>query len=141
MKITIKLIEQIIEDGSHLLCPVFLNNRAGIMVIDTGASASIFDEKRILNYIASETVKTVNDKVSSGLGVDTIRVSEFTLDKLQLGELRLYGLKFSALKLDSINRAYLKLGYQPIEGIIGADLLRRFKAVIDYDNKSLILTI
>lgn len=141
MNIEIPLIERVINEGSHLVAPIYINGNIGMMVIDTGASATMFDEKRILNYIEGETVKTVGLTGSGIGGVDTVKVAEVYIDKLQLGDLRLYGLKSNAMKLDPINRAYKKLGYTQVEGIIGSDLLRKYKAVIDYDGKKMILSV
>jgi len=145
MELTIELEEIKFGKGSHLLATVWVNGFIARMIVDTGASETIFDERRILNYLSEErtdeTVKAVNGRVSSGLGVDTIKLSEATLNKLQIGDLRIYDYKATLMNLDSVARAYTAQGLKPIEGILGSDILTKYKALIDYEKKLLFLRV
>lgn len=145
MILAIPLTEIKIENGSHLIASVWINGFIARMIIDTGATETIFDEKRILNYLneekTSEAVKTVNGRVSSGIGVDTMKLGSTVLDKLQIGELRLYDYEATTMNLDSVARAYSNLKEKPVEGILGSDFLKKYEALIHYPASKMFLRV
>ncbi len=138
--LVIPLKEILIGGGSHLIATVWINNFIARMIIDTGANETIFDEKRILNYLdeekIEEAVKTVSGRVGSGIGAKKAAISETVLDKFQIGELCLYNHRATIMNLDSVSNAYVKLNEKPVEGILGSDFLRKYESMIIYADKS-----
>jgi len=108
------------------------------LLVDTGASRSVFDSTRIMSFpgISDDTVEEY-DKRSTGLGTNTMRSQTIVLSSLDLGGLEL--LNYSAVIIDMvhINESYNMIDVQPIDGVIGSELLERFKAVIDYGERVL----
>ncbi len=141
MKLTIPLTQIEIEDGCHLIAAIWINGSIARMIIDSGASATVFDEKRLVNYVSPETARIEHRKVSSGLGVDKVKVSGVILDKIQIGDLRLYEFEANAMNLSSISRAYYDMKEKPVEGVLGSDILKRYRAIINYDELKLVLFI
>jgi hypothetical protein len=45
-----------------------------------------------------------------------------------------------AMNLSHVNYAYAQIGQKPIEGVLGSDLLKKYKAVIDYPKRKLYLS-
>jgi len=129
-------------EGFHLFIPAELNGKPANMLLDTGASKTVFDINRISKLVRKRK-KTFEsfEKLSTGLGTNTME-SHFTVFKL----FTISGLiieNYTAILLDMahVNQSYEMLKIQPIDGVLGSDLLMKYKAVIDYKNKILKLTI
>jgi predicted aspartyl protease len=106
------------------------------MLLDTGATHTIFDIKFINNLsINLELSKITAASISSNMENNF----EVILPSLQLGSLVIKNYKTYALNLDYINNIYLKVGLQKISGIVGNDILVEYKAKIDYENLILLL--
>lgn len=137
LPITIFLIE---NDGYHLKINIAINGLDANVIIDTGASRSVFDETRIKEFIAKDTLET-QDRLSSGLGTNTMTSKKVLLKKLQLGDLVISDYDATILDLMHVNQSYDKLELAPIDGIIGGDILTGYNAIIDYKKKELILDV
>jgi hypothetical protein len=120
------------EDGIHLLLNIKINGTEGIAVLDTGASRSAFDEQFII-IAAGETCFRETDKVSTGLGSNSIKCRFAEISELSVGDLLLKKYLIASLDLSHINLAYEEAGLDKIAGIIGNDILLSYKAVIDYE--------
>ncbi len=139
MTTTLPLTIQAIEnDGYHLLTTVLINDKKTSVIIDTGASRSVFDETRIIDFIGHNNL-TEHDKLSSGLGTNTMTSKKVMLEKLDLNGLVLNNYEATLLNLHHVNESYQKIGLAPIDGILGGDILMDYKAVIDYKNATLTL--
>jgi len=121
-------------DGYHLLVEALLNGRPGKMLIDTGASRTVFDKERITRFIHG-AILTPADKTSTGLGTDSMEGHLVMLEKLELGELTIRNREVVLLDLAHVNKSYEKIGLMAIDGVLGSDLLAEYKAVIDYEKK------
>ncbi|MNY31470.1 hypothetical protein D3C86_1656340 [compost metagenome] len=80
----------------------------------------------------------LDEKLSTGLGTNSMQCYRATVD-LKLGELEILEYDTAVLDLSHINIAYEKLGLEKVIGVIGSDILVRYKALIDYEKKILIL--
>lgn len=140
MTTTLPLIIQAIEnDGYHLLTTILINGKNALIIIDTGASRSVFDETRIIDFIGHNNLSE-HDKLSSGLGTNTMTSKKVVLDTLNLNGLVLNHYEATILNLHHVNQSYQKIGLNPIDGILGGDILNDYHAVIDYKNSILTLS-
>ncbi len=126
-------------DGFHLLVEVLLNGKSSLMLIDTGASRTVFDRERITHFIP-DAVLTPADKKSTGLGTDSMQSHLVMLELFEIGELSLQNMEIVLLDLVHVNQSYEKIGLMAIDGVIGSDILAEHKAVIDYEKKQLSLS-
>jgi hypothetical protein len=78
--------------------------------------------------------------MAAGVGSSELESSTFVIDQLTIGALEITNYEGVALDLENIHEMYAKLHLPHIDGIIGGDLLRKFKAVINYRSKKLRLT-
>lgn len=124
------------EEGYHLMIKLYINRKVANVIIDTGASATVFDQKRILKYITTSTV-TEHDNLSSGLGTNTMKSQFTTLKKVKIGELKIADYKAVLLDLSHVNKSYRQVGLMPIDGVLGSDILLKHHAVIDYAKQRL----
>ncbi|MBE7442637.1 MAG: clan AA aspartic protease [Flavobacteriales bacterium] len=140
MTINLPLTIQAIEnDGYHLLTTILINGKNALIIIDTGASRSVFDETRIIDFIGHNNLSE-HDKLSSGLGTNTMTSKKVVLDTLNLNGLVLNHYEATILNLHHVNQSYQKIGLNPIDGILGGDVLNDYHAIIDYKNSILTLS-
>lgn len=124
------------EEGYHLMIKLYINRKVANVIIDTGASSTVFDKKRILKYVTNNTV-TEHNNLSTGLGTNTMKSQFTTLKKLKIGELQIVDYKAVLLDLSHVNKSYNQVGLTPIDGVLGSDILLKHKAVIDYAKQKL----
>jgi hypothetical protein len=123
-------------EGFHLMIKIHINGKSANLIIDTGASKTIFDKKRIAKYVTDKKFKT-HDKLSTGLGTNTMESQTTTLKKIKIGDIEITNYKSVLLDLSHVNQSYRKIGLTQIEGVLGSDILLEYKAVIDYEKKVL----
>jgi hypothetical protein len=126
------------EDGFHPLVNITLFGKPFILVLDTGASKTAFDHD-IFVQANDQTVVTLSDRLSTGLGTNDMASSTAIIHDLYIGNLLINVFEVAVLNLSTINIAYAQLGYPQVLGVLGGDILMRYKAVIDYGKRALIL--
>lgn len=140
MKTTLPIeIFPIEEDGYHLKIIITINGKAANLILDTGASRTVFDEARIAKFVAQENIE-VNDRLSAGLGTNSMESKQVLLDEIQIGEITILNYNAAVLDLTHVNQSYEKLELKPIDGVLGGDILVDYKAVIDYEKAVIIMT-
>ena len=131
--IPFKILEIDIE-GYHLMIKLHINRKVANVIIDTGASKTVFDKTRIEKYVNHKSFDE-NDKLSSGLGTNTMTSQTTTIKKLKIGELEIADYKTVLLDLSHVNESYSQVGLQAVDGVLGCDILVKYNAVIDYEKK------
>ncbi len=135
--IDILLIE---DDGSHLLIKSRINGKNARLLIDTGASRSVFDEERIRQFVNDKSF-IQHDKLSTGLGTNSMQTSSVILKSLKLGDLLIENFDAVLLDLKHVNGTYGTLGHSAIDGVLGNDILVKYSAIINYKKLTLTLKI
>jgi len=126
------------DDGTHILCHAMINRKKARMLIDTGASRTVFDSNQILNYLSSdEKVFQENEKLSTGVGSNTLTSHVFTIKTLKLGELKINNYQAVSIDMQHVNTSYSSIGIKAITGVIGGDILSKFHSVINYKKKQI----
>ena len=135
--IPIEIIE--LENQSyHLIVKCTLNGeQIGDMVIDTGASKTVFDKNFVRTY---QDQNVDNDELQScGLGGEDINSDLVEISSLSFGDFTSETLKVVLIDLNHINKMYEKHCQRQICGLLGSDFLVNHHAIIDYQKKLLIL--
>lgn len=135
MNIPFKIID-IAGEGFHLMMKIYINRKVATVIIDTGASKTVFDKTRIEKYVASETFEK-HESLSSGLGTNTMISQITTIKKLKIGEVEIENYITVLLDLSHVNDSYAQVGLKPVDGVLGSDILLKYNAVIDYEKKVL----
>lgn len=131
-------ILRIENDGMHLLAKTKINNKVARLVVDTGASRTVLDKNRIHRFVKEkEFVK--HEAVSTGLGTNTMESHIAEIRKFQIGKVTLADIVFVLLDLSHVNQSYSQIGMKEIDGVLGGDILMKYKAVIDYGKRKMIL--
>ena len=126
-------------DGFHIMIKGTIHGKEARFLIDTGASRSVFDPKTITSFIDNLQFEK-KEGMTAGVGSSDLESSTFIIDHLSIGELEITDYEGVALDLENIHEMYAKLHLPHIDGIIGGDLLHKYKAVINYRSKKLRLT-
>lgn len=125
-------------DGFHLQAKVKINGKPGLVIIDTGASRTVFDKTEIIHYLKSEEV-AIHDRVSTGLGTNSMESHVVTLGSFTIGKLKMENFQAVILDLKHVNLTYDSIGFPAIAGVLGSDVLVANRAVIDFRKKVLLL--
>ncbi len=99
------------------------------MIIDTGASHTLIDTGRARRF---EMMTEDAGSRATSLDGSGQRTESGRLDNVAIGALRLDTLRVTVLDLSNVNRVLRDLGNEPVDGIIGGDVLMAQQAVIDY---------
>lgn len=135
----LKLKVQKIESGGyHLLSTVYINDKKAHVVIDTGASRTVMDSNRIETFLVSEKIRDTPHH-STGLGTSTMKSALVTLHNFRLGELLIKKAEVVLLDLSHVNQSYREAMLPEIDGVIGSDLLRKYRATISFEKKLITL--
>jgi hypothetical protein len=135
MKIPLEILK--IDIGYQILCRLKINNKEFRMLLDTGASQTMFDIKKYKEI--SDEDKIDNDFVSSGFGGHSIKSSYIKVNEMKLGDIIIKDYNMLLINFDSFNSHFKNNGYPLVDGIIGGDILYKYHAMIDYESRDMIL--
>jgi len=124
------------NEGYHLIVKVKINNKVEKLDLDTGESKTVFEQTRISKFIKQKDFEK-NDKLSTGLGTNSMESHFTTINKLIIGDIEIKNYKAVLLDLSHINVSYQQIGFSHVDGVLGSDILVDYKAVIDYEKKVL----
>jgi len=127
------------EDGCHILVEARLFGQSFKMVVDTGASKTVLDRATLLRSGISEDRFRDTEILSTGLGTNTMQSFVLEVPEVGIGGWQVRGFLAAVLDLGSINYAYAQMDLDPVAGVLGGDILRRYGAQIDYRKRLLIL--
>lgn len=126
------------ELGFHLCVTVSINRKRCRLVLDTGASRTVFDQDEIKRFVKEGTTE-IEGRMSAGLGTDQMQTHSVVLKTFKLGRVVLEDFEALALDLAVLNTSYETLGYEPVIGVLGSDILNAHGALIDFGKKRLTL--
>lgn len=134
----IELPLQIIElekDNYHLLLEgEFEDATPSFWIIDTGASKSVFDVNMKSYYEILES-DNEDDYHSAGINQGMLDTVVGKLFFVKFGPVEIAHQKVALIDLDHINDIYVKYSSCRISGLLGGDILMKYKCVIDYETR------
>ncbi|WP_322551369.1 retropepsin-like aspartic protease [Flavobacterium psychraquaticum] len=120
----------------HLLISAKINGIKGKFILDTGASTSCVGFESIDRFLLDAEISDTKAAGAGGTGMETQIAKN---NEIQLG--RWYNRRFHLVVFDMshVNEALKQYKTKPVDGIIGADILLKGEAIIDYSNHYLYL--
>lgn len=137
VNIPLEIIE-IDNQGVHVMLEARLYQKKLRLILDTGASRTVLDHSMLASRFPTLSPKPMEAK-TTGLGTSDYPGASLILPSLYLGNVRFAKPEVVVLDLSHVNVAYSNLGYKPIHGVLGGDLLKKAGALIDYRNALLCL--
>lgn len=121
---------------NHFEINATINGVKGKFIVDTGASNSC------VGFESAETFKLLpedSEILAAGAGATDMKTKIASKNHLQIGSWKHDKLVLVLFNLSHVNIALTNHNANPVDGIIGADILKKGKAVIDYGKKYLYL--
>jgi hypothetical protein len=125
--------------GTKVIIEASLNGKKANFLVDTGADISVIDKNQLKRFGIRYTDSSNPRGHAVGFNGSTEKIIQLRNVDLQLGEIFTHNHVF-ALDLSGIVNFINQKTNVKIAGIIGADILMKYKTIIDYDQKSLILS-
>jgi predicted aspartyl protease len=135
--IKLKMI-RIDKRGCHLAVAGKINGKRAHLIIDTGASQTVFDKKRIEHFLGHKKFEK-SEALSTGLGTSSMESHLVKVPGLVLGDFEIKDEIMILLDLSHVNESYAMMNLKPVDGVIGGDVLKKYKGVINYGGKTLTL--
>ena len=132
ISVTLKLLKT-----NHYLLKACINGVEGKFILDSGASSSCI----CLSLESKFKIDSKENKIKASSA--TSNMEDTRLSKNNTIELRKWRSKINLVSIDMthINRVLSEKETESVDGIIGADVLKKSKAVIDYESNKLYLKI
>uniref|UniRef100_UPI00404B20BB retropepsin-like aspartic protease n=1 Tax=Flavobacterium sp. TaxID=239 RepID=UPI00404B20BB len=125
-----------ISKTQHLLIKATINNFKGDFILDTGASNSCIGFEHVDHF----NLNAKNSKTTaSGAGATGMKTKVAEKNVLKLGRWKDVDFTLVVFDLTHVNEALEGYKVKKVHGIIGADILLKGKAIIDYFNHNLYL--
>jgi len=132
------IIVKIEGGGKHILVKGKINSEKVFLLIDTGASNSIFDKDfHALNKDKLEHMNSETSSSSFNSSIEEFYTGEDIFLSLSRFRITLENVIFTSFT--HVNALYESLNLPTISGILGSDFLIENNAVIDFPNKLLLL--
>ena len=122
--------------SNHYKIVAKINNTKGWFILDTGASTTFVAQSAIEKFrlnIEPERIK------AHGAGTDEIESKISKNNKLRIGQWVFEKCNVACIDLNPINKAFKSADIGKVDGIIGADVLKKGNAIIDCDKNYLYL--
>lgn len=121
---------------NHFELEARINGIDGKFILDTGASSTCIGLDSAEKFkLASEA----SDIRAAGAGASNMQTEISKKNSIEIGAWSKKKLKVVLFDLTHVNKALLNHDADPVNGIIGADILKKGQAIIDYDKKALYL--
>ena len=129
-------INLIKTNTNHYQIQASVNNIEGVFILDTGASNDCADLTQLEKFkLISET-----SEIKASSATDLMEETKISKkNKLQIGKWINKSSSLVLFDLNHINNALFERDIQKVDGIIGADTLKKGKAIIDYEKNRLYL--
>lgn len=117
---------------NHFEINAAINGITGRFILDTGASNTCvgFDKLEFFNLTSKESkIK------AAGAGATNMETQISTKNVIAIGDWEKRKIKIVLFDLVHVNEALTAHKAMPVDGIIGADVLIKAKAIIDYKSK------
>jgi hypothetical protein len=121
---------------NHLELKATINGIKGRFILDTGASNSCvgLDMIEYFNLDAKES-----ETKAAGAGATDMETLQSENNSLKISDWKTKKCHLVLFDLSHVNTALTEHNAKEVHGIIGADILQKGKAFIDYDKKALYL--
>ncbi len=121
---------------NHFEIKASINGVKGRFILDTGASSSCVGFEAIERF----NLKVKDSEIKAvGAGASNMMTKISNSNDLEIGKWKKNRVALILFNLSHVNTGLINHNADPVDGIIGADVLKKGKAIIDYEKKYLYL--
>lgn len=121
---------------NHFSLKASINGTEGTFILDTGASNTCIGTDKASVFVKNSEESEIKAAGAGATNMDTLISSNNTIE---IGKWKKQRQKIVLFDLVHVNEALVSHESTAVDGIIGADILRKNKAVIDYGTNTLFL--
>ncbi|MGB1268124.1 MAG: retropepsin-like aspartic protease [Flavobacteriaceae bacterium] len=121
---------------NHYKVTAHINGIKGKFIVDTGASNTCIDQE-LIEYF--KLISEASDTKAAGAGATGMETQLAKNNSLKIGKWKSKKNSIVVFDLSHVNEALTNHNSKSVHGIIGADILKKGNAVIDYKNNFLFL--
>lgn len=129
-------IPLVLTETNHFEIQAKINGTMGRFILDTGASNTCVGMDKIAFF---NMITEVSEVKAAGAGATDMETLVSSKNKVQIGDWKKGRQKLVLFNLVHVNEALISHNTLPVDGIIGGDILKKGKAIIDYDKRCLYL--
>lgn len=130
------ILEALDKTGYHLFINVAVTGKRCRFLIDTGASHSVVDKAYFEKHFGKRSLKTIK-QATTGLHSSTVESHFGKIKELKIGGNVTKSYTAAAVDLAHVNNTYKQLKKPAIQGILGSDLMLKYKMKINYESLKL----
>ena len=121
---------------NHYQIEAVINDVEGLFILDTGASNTCTDLMQLEKFkLISET-----SEIKASSATDLMQETKVSKkNTIQIGKWLSKSSSIVLFNMNHINKSLSEREVQKVDGIIGADILKKGKAIIDYEKNRLYL--
>jgi predicted aspartyl protease len=121
---------------NHFEIKAQINGVKGRFILDTRASSSCVGFEAIERF----NLKVKDSEIKAvGAGASNMATKISKSNNLKIGKWKKNRVALILFNLTHVNEGLINHSAEPVDGIIGADILKKGKAIIDYEKKYLYL--
>jgi len=117
---------------NHLVLKVKINGKKGRFILDTGASNSCVGFENVAHFSIETSASEVKAAGAGAIGMETLKSIG---NHLEIENWSTTSCDLVIFDMSHVNEALEQHNAKRIKGIIGADILLKGKAVLDYEKK------
>lgn len=121
---------------NHFEIKATINGEKGLFILDTGASSTCVGFEGIETFKLKAEDSMIK---AAGAGAIDMETKMSKKNKVKIGKWSNSKIVLVLFNLTHVNTALINHNSKPVDGIIGADILKKAKGVIDYEKKYLYL--
>jgi hypothetical protein len=126
------------QGGVHLFLNLKVNGVKCRFLLDTGASKTVLDKKYFEEKIGKKNMKTVKQE-TTGLHSSTTESHFGNVKTIEIGHHTVKNYRIAAVDLSHVNQVYRMAKKPKISGILGSDLMLKYKMIVDYGQLKILL--
>lgn len=123
---------------NHFQIKATINGKKGTFILDTGASSSLIGDHKIEEF---NLLPEDSDIKATGAGASNMSTQISTVNTFRIGRWKKQKMPIILFNLTHVNDGLISQDTKAVDGIIGADILKKGKAIIDYQKKYLYLKV
>lgn len=118
----------------HYKLEARVNGKKGYFILDTGASSSCIDIQWAPYF---KMISEHSDVKAAGAGAINMKTLAAHGNKFKIEKKIVSNMSFVLFDLHHVNEALSQVDEDGVQGILGADFLKQWRAVIDYGRNAL----